>query len=449
MAAPESTYFFSSPEDAATERRGDPLGLRREAERYAEILAPGITNRTFDARWVSILSWVLVRANEAWRAHGGQSADASALSRDDVRQLYEWMRPLELLWVARTVVATRDQGKGRQLPGVRAVRAWVDARGKSRFGLEANAYERYRSTGAYGAYRTVFRSLPGLTLNGNGWLPSGSAAALARVVSRHVREEPLRVGRRTRTPENFWQEQFRWERRRTDFIPTDLRRPVVLPENERTLLRAVLFGDANGQDLDAQRRRHVAAAAARSRAGTRSKALGEVATAPELRAVRGQLVDLDRFCALADAGVDAMNTCWAVLKQEDGKARGVSLTGMAKGASVHRALGNLVEASRAWRQRATPTAEADTLAGEILAAGDRASLVLEALLKHHEGFAGGRHWLGVAGGRVQPLTPTRGGAASRYRFRVAALCRMALQCGEIRRVPDAFRGAEAFDEDSE
>jgi hypothetical protein len=47
-------WFFSAPYEAPMVRRGDPLGLRLAAARYAEALAPGLTNRTLDARWLTI-----------------------------------------------------------------------------------------------------------------------------------------------------------------------------------------------------------------------------------------------------------------------------------------------------------------------------------------------------------------------------------------------------------
>ena len=55
-------WFFSAPYEAPMVRRGDPLGLRLAAARYAEALAPGLSNRTLDARWLTICAWMLVRA---------------------------------------------------------------------------------------------------------------------------------------------------------------------------------------------------------------------------------------------------------------------------------------------------------------------------------------------------------------------------------------------------
>ena len=75
-------------EDVAV-RRGDPLGLQVVAEGIAEALVPGLSNRTVDARWISILCWCLRQGHAAWKAYGaghGQPAVG--------KHLYPWVRPL-------------------------------------------------------------------------------------------------------------------------------------------------------------------------------------------------------------------------------------------------------------------------------------------------------------------------------------------------------------------
>lgn len=65
-------WYFTAPHNPVLVRRGDPLGFRGVADWYADLLAPGLSNRTYDARWLTILMWTLHQANRAWQYfHGG------------------------------------------------------------------------------------------------------------------------------------------------------------------------------------------------------------------------------------------------------------------------------------------------------------------------------------------------------------------------------------------
>lgn len=185
---PITEWFYSAPTDGSTVRRGDPLGMRGIAEDMAEWLAPGLSNRTMDGRWISIACWAVWQGGEAWRALHSHAGDDALASRQGAAELYSWIRPLEVLWIARTVATTGDRGLGRQLPGVQAMRHWID-HGESgeRFGFAARSYERYRFTGAYGGYRVALRSLPGLTIDGDGWRLGALGKQLAEVVQARVR----------------------------------------------------------------------------------------------------------------------------------------------------------------------------------------------------------------------------------------------------------------------
>ena len=139
--------------------------MRPIAEDMADVLAPGLSNRTFDGRWLSIVCWALQQSYSAWWALGTVDADDPGITRDAAKDIYSWLRPLELLWVTRTVEKTKDRGKGRQLPGVRAVRHWLECgRNRERFAFGLRSYLQYRFTGVYGAYRAALRWLPGLTV---------------------------------------------------------------------------------------------------------------------------------------------------------------------------------------------------------------------------------------------------------------------------------------------
>lgn len=439
----EASWFFSAPEDDTVVRRGDPLGLRDRAEEYARVLAPGVTNRTYDARWITILAWILTRGHEAWRAYGG--GDGAVASRAEAKELYRWIRPLELLWIARTTRATSDRGRGRQVPGVRAVRRWLDDKQLDHFGLGPAPYERYRFTGVYGAYRSVLRSLPDLTAGGDGWRPGPQARVLATIVERHAACQPIRAQRRgvRPRPEAYWLRAFTWSADRTHFLPTPVNTPSKLPQKEAGTLAALLFGQGDDGGL----RRAVVRASARSRARSRADLLEDVVNSPGLAGAKGELEDLPTFCALADAGIDAMNACWGVLATARGSdRRGVALDSLVARAGVRRAFGELRTAATTWAgTRAEAHGVADSLARSMAVAGSDDRRLFSALASHHRDHGTGLQWLALRDGQVEPLVPVRGTFATRYRFRIAALCRLGVQCGVIDRMPQALSARDEFD----
>ena len=96
---PEPRLLFTAPWEPLVVRRGDALGLRALTDEFADAIAPDLNNRINDARWVTILAWCLARSHEVFHASGGRSV----ATRDEQRQRYAWLRPLELTWVARTI----------------------------------------------------------------------------------------------------------------------------------------------------------------------------------------------------------------------------------------------------------------------------------------------------------------------------------------------------------
>ncbi len=160
---PEPRVLFTAPWEPVVVRRGDALGLRAIADQFAEAVAPDLSNRVRDGRWVTILAWCLVRSQDVFHASGGRSV----VTREEQRARYAWLRPLELMWVARTIALADDWGD-RWLAGQRSVRPWYeyDNRVPNRFGMSVDQFRSYRQTGMYGAYRVVFRKWPGMTLGG-------------------------------------------------------------------------------------------------------------------------------------------------------------------------------------------------------------------------------------------------------------------------------------------
>src|SRR5688572_20070045 len=171
--------LFTAPWEPPLVRRGDALGLRALTDVFAETIAPGLSNRVQDGRWVTILAWSLARSQDVFHASGRHSVDTRGAQADR----YAWLRPLELMWVARTVALAEDWGE-RALAGRRRVAPWCEAyqdgrHAPDRFGMTSDQFRAYRQTGIYGAYRVAFRKWPGMTSGGNGWTPGKETNRLA------------------------------------------------------------------------------------------------------------------------------------------------------------------------------------------------------------------------------------------------------------------------------
>ena len=69
----EPRLLFNAPWEPVVVRRGDALGLRALADQFADALAPDLSNRVRDGRWVTILAWCLARSQEVFHASGGRS----------------------------------------------------------------------------------------------------------------------------------------------------------------------------------------------------------------------------------------------------------------------------------------------------------------------------------------------------------------------------------------
>jgi len=146
--------LFTAPWEPAVVRRGDALGLCALADQLADAVAPGLSNRVRDGRWVTILAWCLARSQEVFHARGGRSVR----TRGEQAERYGWLRPLELMWVARTIAVAEDT-RGRSLAGQQRVRPWYkdDAQSTLPFGMSSDQFRAYRQTGMYGGYRLAFR----------------------------------------------------------------------------------------------------------------------------------------------------------------------------------------------------------------------------------------------------------------------------------------------------
>ena len=158
-------------------RRGDALGLRALTDQFADAVAADLSNRVRDGRWVTILAWCLARSHEVFHASGGRSL----ATRTEQRERYAWLRPLELMWVARTI-ALADDWRDRALARLRRVLSWKENvnRSPNSFATTEDQFRAYRQTGQYGGYRVAFRKWPRMTVLGDGWTPGPTTLGLAK-----------------------------------------------------------------------------------------------------------------------------------------------------------------------------------------------------------------------------------------------------------------------------
>jgi hypothetical protein len=450
----KARLLFTTPWDPVVVRRGDALGLRALADEFADAVAPDLSNRVRDGRWVTILAWCLSRSHKVFHASGGWAVSTRAQQRDR----YAWLRPLELMWVARTIALAEDW-KARSIAGQRSVRPWYkdDKQSTDRFGMSADQFRAYRQTGMYGGYRLAFRKWPGMTVSGDGWTPGLATQRLAKWLDGKlgVARPPIgdadddtlsarsaKLGRSTET--QWWLRQwktFHQGGRRVDENTLPRRKDDFSKLPEVDLLKPLVFGN----DKFGKRRLAVARATAKAPVSEHIELCNHLAHV--FRTDR-TITLLPRFSRLADAGMAAMDLIAEALNK-DGR---VALTDVAKIPSAATICKELVAAAREWRRNAgmqqlRHIETAHRFAGAFPNA--QPAECLRALLAHHERYGGGLRWFALRNGRIEPRTPPRAGS-SRYRFRLWSLCRLATQCGVLRYMPLALRGDEVEeDENSE
>ena len=162
---------------------------------------------------------------------------------------------------------------------------------------------------------------------------------------------------------------------------------------------------------------------------------------------------LATFSRLADAGLAAMNYINDALKREPK----VALAAVAKGGAAKEVCKALQAAAQAWlAMQAGPSAQATTLRHSDAADRFAQTMATNAvpldcfrqLLRHHETYGGGLRWFVLHDGHVEAHTLSKG-EASRYGFRLWALCRLAAQCGVLTKMPKALRYDIELDNDDD
>jgi len=428
-------WYITAPWDPVQIRRGDALGLRVGADYFADLMAPGLSNATSDARWISLLSWCLKWSHVVWKNAGG--GDLSR--RDDQRARYAWLRPLELLWVDRTLESGQTTG---QLRGRQSIKRWSKAnRQLPNFAMSPDQFRRYRQIGMYGAYRVVLRTVPGLTA-GDGWTPDATALALANLVNdslpRGVQLKQEHFENRTRwgcwsggNEARYWVErgwQISWEKK-GGFLPTPADAVSKrLPQEERRLLKSALFSAESIRSVTAEALTN--AKGARSHADLCDALANSSALSKKLEPT--SLAPLPFFSRFADAAMHAMRGLWNEINHDEEK-QAPAIEKLARSIELESMLGLVRDAGVAWLgtpgRSVFPHDHVVTRLAEAMR--DAASPVdqLRALTRHHHEHGGGRRWFREQSGKLVPLVADTGIAASDYRFRLNSLCRLAAQCG--------------------
>ena len=452
-----SRIFFTAPWEPITVRRGDPLGLRVLADRFADALAPDLNNRISDGRWVTLLAWSLVRSHEAFHASGGREL----VTRQQQTDRYAWLKPLELLWVARTIGLAPGDWRERPLPGRRRVRRWyeLDDLKSPRFAMTTDQFRAYRQTGVYGGYRLAFKKWPGMTLRADGWTPGVSANRLAKWLDNKLGEgnpasrdlatdgENSSFTRSVKLskadPTRWWLRQWpSFDQHGNRAFESTLPRPRTehkkLPEAD--LLLPLLFGEGNGQ-----RRLAVVREIHASKAAERTALLKHLAKTFSSDPV---IKLLPQFSDLADAGIAAMELIAEALKTK----ANVKLTDIEAKPEAISVCKALFAAAQTWQQ--IPGISGDKIAHIETAnrfakafTSAQPSVCLLALLVHHEAHGGGLRWFVLRNGTVEPRTPPLQGGGARYGFRLWSLCRLAVQCGVLAQMPDSLTPDEDLDDD--
>lgn len=434
-------------------RRGDALGLGALADQFANAVAPDLSNRISDGRWVTLLAWSLVQSQQAFQASGGRSV----VTRQEQIQRYAWLRPLELLCVARTISllkADTEDWKQRPLSGRRRVAPWVDGNMKAdRFGMTPKQFQAYRQTGPYGGYRRAFRKWPGLT-TGDGWTPGPQSEALSRWlddklkgarlqlpddVSRSAKLARNKEGRDSENKwwiahwKNFGQAAQTGKTAELNTLPRQRGDFSELPE--AALLMPLIFGN----DTAGKKRLTIVKSIAKSSAIDHASLCQYLS---QHFSSEPTIARLATFSSLADAGLDAMNYINDVLKREPK----VGLVEVAKGSAAKEVCKALQAAAQAWLElQAKPEARATTLRhadsadrfAQTMAASAVPLECFRQLLRHHETYGGGLRWFILRDAHIEARTLSIG-EASRYGFRLWALCRLAVQCGVLTNMPKSL-----------
>jgi hypothetical protein len=438
MAMTKATWFLTAPEISTPRRRGDPLGLRNITDEVADLLAPGLTNRTLDARWLTLLSWSLVQSDRAWRKAGGDALRTA----EERRQRYAWLQPLELLWVVRSMQLGGAAYRAIQWPGYRSLKRWDKA--ESHFAMTASQRKNHRQLGAYGAYRVLFRQA-GFTVNDDGWTPAEPVRILARLVEQTLEQERGSAQWKNKpqsdNPAQWWLTTG-WRRWRTAHPGSKLLLSALVPQKltaqEIKVLAPSLF------PADSGRWRTARAIGANEGASNYVALCAKLAATLPRSGSDVRLAALGVLAALNDAGLGVLRA--VALCVTEGTH---SIPGLSRETRVLDAVGKFYRCADAWRRRSANMArfehqaQADKLAG-IAAKGTQP--FLRRFMDHHEQCGTGARWFVRDDDVVVLMGAEAGTSSGNFGYRLHALAHLAVQCGVISALPAALAGQAANDD---
>jgi hypothetical protein len=290
----------------------------------------------------------------------------------------------------------------------------------------------------YGAYRVVLRTVPGLT-TGDGWTLRDTGLRLASIVNdRLPRDARLKMehfergtkwGRWSGGNEaRYWVERG-WPPSRTsgDFRPTpDEAVGKRLPKDERDLLSPVLFGSSSTRGIT------VDVLANAKQARTHSDLCDALANSGKLSE---KIAPLPAFSRFADAAMHAMRELWDEINADEAE-QAPSIEKLARSPNLQSSLARARELGSEWLRAPGrsdfPHHPVVTHLAQTMRDARNPLDQLRTLARHHHERGGGRRWFREQAGKMVPLVKKTDIAASDYRFRLLALCRLAAQCGVVR-----------------
>lgn len=434
-------WLFTEPLEQINIKRGDPLGWGDIAEKYSNMLAPGLSKRTYDARWITILCWCLYVSKNAPRKD-------PLNTRNGQLEQYQWLRPLELIWIACALSGHNDI-KGVQLPGRRGVQKWVNmAKPKqvkdNNFGLSTDQWNRYRYNGIYGAYRVSLRKLHGLTKNEDGWTPDYVGIELANWMNNKLHEiEPDKIEiKHLSKPETHWRNNI-WNKlnNKTTILPTSSSN-IILPKKEQKILYKALFCAS----LECERRRIVAETIGKVKTDEYSDLCLQIAKKLENSDDRIDLALLAPFSQFSDSAIDVFREIIDIMREND-ECTKIAIKKLVEDTNVLKKIRSLLDEANEWLKESTEIGtnikidfdSVDELAKLISNKNEDDIGILKVLINYHLKNGGGRKWFNLIDSDYLEPAISIGGLNSKpnfYRFRLWQLAQMAVQCGVIKQIED-------------
>lgn len=441
-------WLFTEPSEQIFIKRGDPLGWGDIADKYSNMLVPGLSKRTYNARWITILCWCLYVSKNAPLKY-------FLNTRNGQRERYQWLRPLELIWIAHAL-AYGDDSKGKmQLPGRRGVQKWVKMPktkqyNDNKFGLSTDQWNRYRYSGIYGAYRVSLRKLHGLTVNEDGWTPDDIGTELAKLVENElseIQQDEIKIKPRCK-PESHWINNV-WKKlaKNSSILPSS--ETIVLPEKEREFLKKALFCDC----LECNRRRIVAETIGKMKAGTYSELCSKIAEKLEKSDDGVYLSLLAPFSKFSDSAIDVFIEIINIMEKDESAQ--ISIKELVKDKNVLNKIDSLVDETNEWIKESVNIRSntkidfslVNELAKSISNKNKDEIEILKVLINYHIYHGGGRKWFNLINSDYLELAiPIKSNSEqnskpNRYRFRLWQLAQMAVQCGVIeqRNLPEVLK----------